>query len=178
MTARPPSDAGVSLVEVLVALAIVAVMATAAVVMIRPGEDPRRQTAEQLTRALAEAKQTALVTGRPVGFAADPDGRGWRFFDYVEGRWTPDMDHPAFAPVRFGGEDILLTVEEGAIGTRAGVGGDARLATAPQVWFDPAGADTPFRYALTGGDRDPLFLVRDGQGRVALHAFSEAEGRR
>ncbi|MGX6646594.1 GspH/FimT family pseudopilin [Maricaulaceae bacterium MS644] len=146
-------DAGVSLLEMLAALAIVAVMATAVVIMGDFGDSPEEEAGARLVRSLAEARREALVSGALVGFSADPDGRGYRFMSHGEAAWLVRRDHPALEPVRFSDPDLVLSLLEGGVARRGDAAArDDAPPVVPQVWFDPAGFDDPFAYRLEGAD--------------------------
>jgi Tfp pilus assembly protein FimT len=149
-TAPRSCQAGVSLVETLAALAIIALVTGVAVVMLRPEDAPEQIEGEALVRALNEARQDALVTGRHVGFAARQDGRGYQFFQFEDGFWRVRTDHPAFDAHRFEDPDLVLSVQSGAIARRgeSGLSTSASDVPAPEVWFDPTGFDQPFAYEL------------------------------
>jgi type II secretion system protein H len=168
-TAPRSCQAGVSLVETLAALAIIALVTGVAVVMLRPEDAPEQIEGEALVRALDEARQDALVTGRHVGFAARFDGRGYQFFQFEDGLWRVRTDHPAFDAHRFEDPDLVLTVQSGAIARRdeTGLSAGAPDIPAPEVWFDPTGFDQPFVYELRSalGVRR---IARDGQGHLSL----------
>lgn len=179
-------DAGVSLLEMLAALAIVAVMATAVVVMGDFGDSPEEEAGARLVRALDEARREALVSGALVGFSADPDGRGYRFFSHGEDDWSVRRDHPALAPVRFSDRDLVLRLTEGGVARRRdGPVRESRFEDresdrdedgdppAPQVWFDPAGFDDPFAYRLDGGDG--IAEVRRGDDGAVRYAHDSRE---
>lgn len=168
---RLHAEAGVSLVETLVALAIVALMAGAVFVLADLGRDPARAPAERIMRALAAAKEAALVTGEPVGFAADEDGRGWGFFVYRGELWRP-ADAPGFEPGRIEREGLTLRLAEGGVARRASRE-DSRP-PAPEVWFDPAGLDSPFAYVLDDPEGPSLRILRDGAGALRLEATQDA----
>lgn len=164
------SQAGVSLVETLAALAIMALVTGVAVVMLQPEDAPAQLEGEVLARALDEARQEALVSGGHVGFAARLDGRGYQFYGFEDGVWRVRADHPAFEAHRFEDPDLLLIVQSGAIAQRAGGAAAQDAAQAvqgPQVWFDPTGLDQPFAYELRGAEGVRLIL-RDGAGRILL----------
>ena len=164
------SQAGVSLVETLAALAIIALVTGVAVVMLQPEDAPAQLEGEALARALNEARQDALTSGRHVGFAAQTDGRGYQFYRFEDGVWRVRADHPAFEAHRFEDPDLLLSVQSGAIAQRVEPSaGDAPASVnaGPQVWFDPTGLDQPFAYELRGTGSVRL-IVRDGAGRVHL----------
>lgn len=79
-------DAGVTLVEVLVALSIIAVMASASVLALRtgPGDSPEAE-ARKLAIRLAFAVDEALSTGTPLRFETGTDG--YRFTRPEDGEW-------------------------------------------------------------------------------------------
>jgi general secretion pathway protein H len=161
-------DAGVSLIEVLIALAVVAVMAGAVIVYMGGGETPARETADRLAGRLAEAREYALVSGETIGFAADFDARGWRFFDARTGSWRVIEDHPALRPERLEpGVSLLLT--DGALPRRD----EAAEIEAPQVLFDPTGFDQPFRVTVRDGEQ-VLEVRRGDDGDLRIIA---ADGR-
>lgn len=159
---RSYAEAGVSLIEVLAALTIVAVMGASVVVMADTRRTPLDLTADRLTRALGEARLEALLSGEVVGFGADADFRGWRFYTYQNASWRVIDDHPALSPARMP-DDVTLEPSDGVIPAR----GEAGEPPAPQVWFDPAGFDAPFSYVLRldGATRS---IGRRDDGRIQL----------
>jgi general secretion pathway protein H len=150
-----PQDAGFSLIEVLTAMAVVAVMAGAVVVYMGGGETPAREAADRLATRLAEAREYALVSGEAIGFAADFDARGWRFFHAPDGTWRVIDDHPALRPERLE-PGVTLLLAEGALPRRE----EAGDIEAPEVLFDPTGFDQPFLYTLR--DEQQVLEVRRG----------------
>ncbi|MEZ5998417.1 MAG: GspH/FimT family pseudopilin [Hyphomonas sp.] len=81
-------DAGVSLVEMLVALMIVA-LASVMVVMTLPRKesDPLERSQEQIRDLLAAMPQEAIASGRAIGLSVD--GRTVRVVAWQQGAWTP-----------------------------------------------------------------------------------------
>ncbi|PWE17114.1 type II secretion system protein GspH [Marinicauda salina] len=148
-------EAGFSLVEMLVALAVAGLMASAVVMSITMRPAPIEREAERLLARFHEARETALVTGRVIGFAPEPDGAGYLFLRHADGDWRDYPAHPAFAP-----HDLPAGLRlHGETGRETG--------DAPLVWFDPTGVDQPFELLLQDGRRD-LFLVRDGDGALSI----------
>lgn len=90
---NPPEDrfrrhprSGVTLVEVLVALSIVAVMASAAVLTVRPGpSETAEEEARKLAARLAFAIDEALSTGTSLRFEPSPEG--YRFTRFRADGW-------------------------------------------------------------------------------------------
>ena len=164
-------EAGLSLVEVLAAIAIIAVLTSAAVVYWTNGSSPARQAADRLALRLIEAREHALVTGETVGFAADFDGSGWRFFHFQDGAWRPIADHPALGAERLS-PGVSLAVADGAIPRRDG--DDAF--EAPEVLFDPAGFDAPFEYEIR--DREQTLVIRrDDAGAMQINVMGAGSER-
>lgn len=157
-----PKDAGLSLVEVLAALAIVALMAGTTVIYMGGRPSDTRRAADGLVVSLAEAREFALVSGEVIGFAADFDQRGWRFFHAPDGQWEVMNTHPALDATRLP-SGISIFIEDGALPRRE----DAADLEAPQVMFDPAGFDHPFSYVVRGED-EGFRVVRDHRGSMAL----------
>ena len=158
-------EAGFSLVETLVVVAVVAMMTAVAVLSVTGRQSAIEREAERLLARFGEARETALVTGGIVGFTPEADGSGYLFLTYRDGSWRDMPDHPALAPRRLP-DGIRLYSEAG----RTRRSPDAALA--PAFWFDPTGIEGPFAFLLQDSDRD-LRLVRDGQGVLRI----EEEGR-
>ncbi|MEQ8405020.1 MAG: GspH/FimT family pseudopilin [Oceanicaulis sp.] len=171
-------EAGVSLLEMLAALSIVAVMATAVVVLGDFGDSTEEAAGERLLRSFAEARREALLSGAFVGFSADPDGRGYRFFRRGEAVWLERRDHPALEPVRFSDPDLLLALTDGGVARReaGGLAGEETRPLAPEVWFDPAGFDDPFAYRLEGPDGAAIVSRGDDGGLVFEHQARRGGG--
>ena len=163
------SQAGVSLIETLAALAIMALVTGVAVVMLQPEDAPVQVEGEALVRALNEARQDALVSGQHVGFGARLDGRGYQFYRFEDGVWRVRTDHPAFEAHRFEDPELILSVHTGAIARRGETTSDdaTDALTGPEIWFDPTGFDQPFSYELRGPDAVRM-IVRDGEARLHL----------
>ncbi|WP_306016090.1 GspH/FimT family pseudopilin [Oceanicaulis sp. MMSF_3324] len=163
------SQAGVSLIETLAALAIIALVTGVAVVMLQPEDSPAQVEGEALVRVLNEARQEALVSGQHVGFGARFDGRGYQFYRFEEGAWRVRTDHPAFDAHRFEDRDLFLSVQSGAIAQRSetSLEDSGETLNGPEVWFDPTGFDQPFAYELRGPEAVRQ-IARNGAGRLTL----------
>lgn len=152
-----PRDAGLSLVEILVGLSILAIVAFAVTLSIQPGKPPLEAEADRLAVALHRASAEAVATGYPVGLRLTPGSGGYAFVRYVDGRWrgmSPDSGPQA----RMLQDGVRLDVEGMAAQTR-----DEDVPAAPAVWFDPAGLTEPFRLRLTSPDgRIELAWKADG----------------
>ena len=144
----PSKDAGLSLVEVMVALAIISALAGVVALNMAAAPEPARAEAERLAARFEAARTEALTAGSIIGFSADADGRGYGFAEYGRAGWRAIGDHPALGPRRFRADGVTIAREGAA---RRENGGDAPAESAPEVWFDPAGTVEGWSYALEGG---------------------------
>lgn len=151
-------EAGFSLVETMVTVAIVGLMAAAVSLTMLSRPDPVRLEAERLYARFEEASETAMLSGEIIGFAPEAGGTGYLFLDYRDGAWRTLTGHPALAPCDLP-EGVYLF---------AGSGGQAgEEARAPLIWFDPTGFDQPFDLLLQGPGRE-VRLVRGGDGALSI----------
>lgn len=158
-------EAGVSLVEMMVVVAIIAMMASVVTLSVTGRPAAVELEAERLLARFLEARETALVTGTPVGFVPDADAGGYRFVTYRGGSWQDLPDHPALAP-RTLPESVQITMEGPAARSDAGRG-EADDNRVPQLWFDPTGLDLPFAVLLQDARRD-VRVVRTGEGELQI----------
>lgn len=144
--------AGFTLVELLLALAIIG-LAAAAVTLAAP--DPRPSLAREADRLAARAlraQETALIENKAVALEIDARGYGFRIRE--AGAWRA-LEKKPFARVPW---------EEG---TAADLGG----ARAVRFAFDPTGLAEPARVALRrDGDVRILRLNEAGEIEVAANA--------
>jgi len=143
MPSRQPAreDAGFSLIEVLAALAIMAMVSVMAVAMLPARLSPEAQEADRLILRLETARREAETSGGVIGFAADADGGGYVFFDWTGEAWRVRRQDRALGPYRFTG-DVRLA---GHVRPDAAPGGEG-----PDLWFDAAGGEGDRVYRLTG----------------------------
>lgn len=159
MNSAPASkEAGFSLVETMVTLAIVGLMAAAVSMAMLGRPEPVRVEAERLYVRFEAARESALVSGEVIGFVPEAGGTGYRFLHFRDGAWRDLADHPALAP---------YDLPEGLYVFASGGAPDESGAQAPLIWFDPTGFDQPFSLLLQGPARE-IRIVRDGQTELSL----------
>lgn len=164
MTApRTDREAGFSLVETMVTVAIVGLMASLVVLSLVSRPAPAEREAERLLARLIEAGESAVVTGETVGFTPEPDGSGYLFLVHRGGTWRDLPDHPALAP-----HTLPAGVRVFAEGARER--GREPGAPVPLFWFDPTGFDEPFTLLMQDSARD-IEISRDGSGTLSLQAI-------
>ncbi|WP_270373760.1 GspH/FimT family pseudopilin [Marinicauda sp. Alg238-R41] len=160
-------EAGVSLVEMMVVVAIIAMMASVVTLSVTGRPALVELEAERLLARFLEARETALVTGTLVGFAPDPDAGGYRFVTYRGGSWQDLPDHPALAP-RSLADTVRITLDGPAARSDAGRS-EADDDPVPHLWFDPTGLDMPFTILLQDARRD-VRVVRTGEGALRIES--------
>lgn len=159
-------EMGLSLIEILVGISILAVVAFAVTLSIRPGGTPLEAEADRLAVRLHQAEAEAIASGAPVGLAVEGAGRGYAFYRHVDGRWWPLNDHPTLGGHTLD-DDVALDIAD-----TAPVRAEAaeRAALYPAIWFDPAGMTDPFRLRLVS-EGAALDLAWQADGSI------EREGR-
>lgn len=150
------SEAGFSLIEVLAALAIMAMVSVMAVAMLPARLSLEAQEADRLVLRLETARRQAETSGGVIGFAADADGGGYVFLDWTGQGWRVRRQDRALGPYRFPGDvrlagDVRTGSEPGAEG--------------PALWFDAAGGEGEAVYRLTGPGGVRRILIAPG-GRI------------
>ena len=159
------ADAGVTLIEMMVVLVIVAVMAGLAMSGLVPGSAQRKLAgaAEVLVQRLALASDEAMVTGRPLAFEARPAGYGFVQWQGDAG-WQPVSGGPLAQAIDLGdGMQIDAFAQDGT----------ALTATGPHV-IAPGGDAAGFRIELQIAGQRRLVLF-DGLNAREISADSGAD---
>lgn len=152
MQSRPASrtpDAGVTLVEMLVVLAIIGVAAGAIGLSVAPGDRAGRAEAEavRLAASLRVAVDGALLSGQPAALIWTDQGYRFQLWSLSGQTWRDGESIRAFAP------PLAMTRRDGA--------------PAAPVLIDPAGTGGLVEFALHG--KGAPWLVRfDGFSAVAV----------
>ena len=81
-----PRDAGVSLIEALMALMIVSMMAGAVVLLAGGRAEPARAEAERLAARLMLAQEESVIVNRTLALNVTEEGYGFERFE--DGRWV------------------------------------------------------------------------------------------
>ena len=144
---------GFTLVELMVALAVIGLAGAAVALTLPPADDALGGDAEAFAARLAHARDEAILGMRTVEVAVTP--RGYAFARRGFTGWTP-LEGRAFAPVDW------------TPGTRPELPGrEPRMS----LVFDPTGAATPATVVLLReGRRVRVDIDDDGEVKLDAHA--------
>ena len=149
---RWSSDAGVTLVEVMTALLIIALMA-GAVLLLAPGPDRKtRIEAERLAARAVMASEESIIVNRTTALVVTVEGYGFERLE--ENGWAPAR---VGSPLGFRPWPSFL---DARVEESGGDAGDPRV-----VRFDPQGGSTPASVVLSGAGARWRVEI-DGQGGV------------
>ncbi|MGY1529392.1 GspH/FimT family pseudopilin [Luteimonas sp. A649] len=144
---------GFTLVELMVALAVIGLAGAAVALTLPPADDVLAKETETFAARLAHARDEAILGMRTI--EVDVTSVGYAFSRRRFGGWQP-LEGRAFAPVDW------------APGTRPQLpGGDARIA----IRFDPTGATEPRSLALLREGQRMRVSV-DGGGEVTIDGIA------
>lgn len=145
----PQANAGLSLIELLVVLAVVGLAATAVLLTLPDDRADLHRQAETFGRQLGHARDQAIVSGQPLRVVADTDG--YRFERHHDGHWER-LQQPPFAAHRWR-EGVHAALPPGS--------------PAVAFRFDPVGVAEPARLELARG-ADRVAITIDPAGQVSL----------
>jgi len=145
-------DAGFSLLEILAALVIIALMTAAVVLSLTPPERGQNEFRDQLLLRLNQTAKDAVYTGRVNALSVSEEGL--QIMGYQEGAWAVIEDFPDLARTR-----LRLEIENENI--------ELPKTTSPLILFEPTGEITDFALSLRSADIDfSLFRADDGSIRL------------
>lgn len=149
--ARPRSETGFTLVELMVTLVILGLIASAVALTVPDGRPRLTDEAERLAARLVRAREEAVMTNRGVDVAITSKGFGFR--SLTRGVWTP-LTAPPFEDRNWPeGVTARLETDDGRDGVR----------------FSSDGAATPARLILSQDEMQIVVVVDDG-GIVRIDA--------
>lgn len=146
-----PSDAGLSLVEALVAVFIMA-LATSVIVLTRPPPpDPVDAEVRRFSEMVETLSQHAIATGAPLALDLGEDD--YKALKWQDGKWLPYRSN-------------VIALPNGMRFQNSGTGGSdsADEEAWPEIEFTAQGVTTPMQIILRHSGADILLSVRaDGQ---------------
>jgi general secretion pathway protein H len=151
---------GFTLIEILVVVAIMAIVLGATVARLELSDSRKaRHAAEQLGDLFDSARDEAVTSGRNVAISSD--GEGYQFWIAEEGRseWLPLADNELLRAGR---------LASGVNWSAQAVNGNWRP-VGERIVFTPNGLVEPFQVKLTAGESS-VIIATDVMGRMALDA--------
>ncbi len=144
---RPASEAGFTLTELMVVLAIMGLLAGVVVLAMTDGRPSGAREADRFAARLVRARDEALLTNRAVEVSVS--SRGYAFRVLGPAGWTP-LEGGPFAEVAWS-PDTRMTAAEAS----------------DRVAFDPTGVATPADYVIARGRQSSRVQV-DTAGNVRV----------
>ncbi|WP_425408603.1 type II secretion system minor pseudopilin GspH [Hyphococcus sp.] len=156
---------GVTLVELLVVLAIIAMIASVVVLNAPPARSDIDRASEVLAARTAFAADEAITAGITVGLSVTESG--FRFLQYDDGEWS-ETSKPQLRPYTFSANYAVSfdAQETAAQNERSESPRDEERRPEPEIRFTPTGETTPFTMT---------FRSRRGTAAVSLNDAGEVK---
>ena len=160
----PHHRAGFTLIEVLVAVAIIAIVSLVVGIGLSGlgGNRDLEREAKRLKSHIDYACETALLNGRSIGLVQTRNG-GYQFLQRMAGQWQPIEDQAALAAHRLPANMRLTVKRENQ---RLPQSSDDKDAKRPQLACLASGEMTPFTAELEASGADQRFVIT---GHVDTH---------
>lgn len=156
---------GVTLLELLVVVAILALVTSVAVFSAPPPQSSARAEAERFAARLGAAVEDAILTG--VVMSAEVTPAGYRILRYDGGAWRADDGRGRFAERKFARNvRVTLTLEDAALANRVmterNETGRKEEEEPQRIIIDPVGLTSPFTAEFSA--RRETWIVRGDAG--------------
>ncbi len=149
---------GFTLIEVLVVVAIIAVISALAVVRLDVSDAQRvADAAERMTTLLDAARDEAIASGRSVAISSDGEGCQFWQTDDERGEWLAFPAHDTLVAQRLPNHVVW----------RAQAVNERNRPLGERIVFPPDGVVEPFALVLASGQAS-LRLEMDVMGRIGL----------
>lgn len=184
LRSRRAANSGLTLMELLVVLVIVAVVAGFAVLstVSLGGDTPAERNARRIAALVQLASENAVMEGRQYGLEIKP--HAYRFFQYDGASWQPVKDDNTFRPRQVDGDVTLSLQLEGRPITLPQPVSDAMAMTTPPNADGAPAADQPTSgpqpqiVALSSGELSAFDLAVAGPGGDgAYHVRGQLNGK-
>lgn len=158
-----PDDHGLTLLELLVVMAILALLVSVAVVNAPPARSNARDEAERFAARLVAAQEDAVLEGSVMRIEVTPGG--YAVARYANGEWKADDGAGRFAAHSFASNvAVTLTVEDAALANRRGDDRAMKKDEPQRIILDPLGVAPAFTIAFV--DSRARWLVRSNDDQT------------
>ncbi len=145
-------EAGFSLLEILAALVIIALMSTAVALSLKPPVPTESDQRDAFTARLNQAAKNSVYTGRVHALSVST--QGFALMRYQEGGWAVIEEFPALSRKRV---QLHINNEKVTLPESA----------SPLILFEPTGEITDFTLNLRGVDLNiDLYSAEDGHVKI------------
>lgn len=146
-----PGERGLTLLELLVVMAILALLVSVAVFNAPPARSNARDEAERFAARFVAASEDAVLQGSVMRIEMTPGG--YTIARYANGEWKADDGAGRFAAHSFASNvAVTLTVEDAALANRRGENRSMKKKDdAQRIILDPLGAAPAFTVAFADG---------------------------
>lgn len=166
---RRKPQTGLTLLELLVVLAILALAASVVVLNAPPAADGARVEAERFAARVDAAMAFSLATGAPVRLAATP--ADYRFERYAKGQWTVLEAEGPPGPRALSREVVLAVETQDAAFANAAPAEAGEDEMRRYLILDPAGIGDAFAVVFSDGEQTwRVEIDHAGKITVARHA--------
>ncbi|GAB4531368.1 MAG: hypothetical protein Kow00133_19990 [Amphiplicatus sp.] len=148
---RRKTQNGLTLLELLVVLAILALATSVVVLNAAPAAGGARAEAERFAARLDAAMDASLATGAPLRLAAT--SAGYRFERYAEGGWTAQEGEGPTGPRALPREIALAIETQDAAFANAAPDEAGETETPRYLTLDPAGVGDAFAVVFSDGEQ-------------------------
>jgi general secretion pathway protein H len=160
----PNSQRGVTLVELLIVVSILAFVAAVVALNAPPNRSNAQEEAERFAARAKAAAEYAVIAGRPT--AIEVSASGFRVLVYSNGAWRDAPDRRQGRRSFPNGVGVALAMEDPSYANRVR-SGDARDEAPRRILFDPIGAATPFAIEFSSR-RGRWRIERSADGRLSV----------
>lgn len=156
---RYPSDAGFSLIELMVVIVIMGLMASVVVLNLPSSKQTLRGDSEVIVARLQLAAQEAILTGNIIGLRMDQTGYG--FLRRIRGEWTPYAPAGLQGTIAWPDNTKLDFHFEGEKVTLARNSKTVVAQSVPSVFFLPSGETQNFTLTFSTPREEEIIQVVD-----------------
>jgi general secretion pathway protein H len=167
------SDAGFTLLELLVVIVIIGIITSMAVISVNVlgGDHEMQQEAERLQAILLQTREDAVMQSRDIGMRLDETSYEFLQYDGRTGKWVAIENDPLLRPRTLpDGLRLGLRVEDRNVQLKPMQAATDRDPISPQIVLQAAGEIVPFDLLLSRDGTDQKRRVSGTlEGKIEVH---------